>query len=113
MFYILMLYFVTAFVLMQFCHNKTFYFYFSSVVILSTTLIPYIYIIFSVGPSFYYLFFFICLQYVTKLTIYDKCVCLLVFNVTFNNISVISWRSVILVEETEGPGENNRPVASH
>jgi len=27
-----------------------------------------------------------------------------------NNISVISWRSVILVEET---GENLRPVASH
>ena len=24
----------------------------------------------------------------------------MVFNVTFNNISVISWRSVILVEET-------------
>ena len=42
MFYILMLYFVTVFVVMQFCHNKTFYFYFSSVVIFSTTLIPYI-----------------------------------------------------------------------
>jgi hypothetical protein len=25
---------------------------------------------------------------------------LLVFNATFNNISVISWRSVLLVEET-------------
>ena len=31
-----------------------------------------------------------------------------VFNVTFNNTSVISWRSVLLV-----PGENQRPVASH
>jgi hypothetical protein len=40
-------------------------------------------------------------------------VCLMVFNVTFNNISVISWWSVLLVEETEGPGENHRPVASH
>ena len=30
-----------------------------------------------------------------------------------NNISVISWRSVLLVEETEGPGENHRPIASH
>jgi hypothetical protein len=40
-------------------------------------------------------------------------VCLLVFNATFNNISVILWRSVLLVEETEGPGENHRPVASH
>ena len=29
-------------------------------------------------------------------------VCLMVFNVTFNNISVISWRSVLLVEETGG-----------
>ena len=33
-------------------------------------------------------------------------VCLMVFNATFNNISVISWRSVLLVEETEGPVEN-------
>jgi hypothetical protein len=31
-------------------------------------------------------------------------------NVTFNNISVISWRLVLLEEET---GENHRPVASH
>ena len=36
----------------------------------------------------------------------------MVFNTTFNNISVIS-RSVLLVEETKGPGENHRPVASH
>ena len=28
-------------------------------------------------------------------------VCLMVFNVTLNNISVISWQSVLLVEETE------------
>ena len=34
-------------------------------------------------------------------------VCLIVFNATFNNISVISWRSVVLVEETGGPGENH------
>ena len=27
------------------------------------------------------------------------------FNTTFNNISVISWWSVLLVEETGGPGE--------
>jgi len=37
----------------------------------------------------------------------------MVFNATFNIISVISWRSVLLVEETEAPGENHRPVASH
>jgi hypothetical protein len=28
----------------------------------------------------------------------------MVFNTTFNYISVISWRSVLLVEETEVPG---------
>jgi hypothetical protein len=37
----------------------------------------------------------------------------LVFNATFNNISVISWRSVLLVKETGVIGEYNRPVASH
>ena len=36
----------------------------------------------------------------------------MVFNATFNNISVISWQSVLLVEETGVPGENHRPVAS-
>jgi len=35
-------------------------------------------------------------------------VCLMVFNATFNNISVISWRSVLFLEETGGPGENHR-----
>jgi hypothetical protein len=35
-----------------------------------------------------------------------------VFNATFNNISVISWWSDLLVEETRAPGENHRPVAS-
>ena len=34
------------------------------------------------------------------------------FNATFNNISVILWRSVLLVEETGVPGVNHRPVAS-
>ena len=37
----------------------------------------------------------------------------MVFKATFNNISVLSWRSVSLVEETRVPGENHRPVASH
>ena len=35
------------------------------------------------------------------------------FNATFNNISVISWWSVLLLEEDRAPGENHRPVASH
>ena len=36
----------------------------------------------------------------------------MVFNSTFNNISVISWRSVLLVEKTGVPGENHR-LTSH
>jgi hypothetical protein len=34
----------------------------------------------------------------------------MVLNATFNNILVISWRSVLLVEETGGLKENHRPV---
>ena len=34
----------------------------------------------------------------------------MVFNTTFNNVSVISWWSVLLMEET---GENHQPAASH
>jgi len=36
----------------------------------------------------------------------------MVFNTTFNNISVISWWSVLLLEETLVPGENHRPAVS-
>jgi len=50
---------------------------------------------------------------ITVYTFYGLFVCLMVLNATFNNISVISWRSVLLVEETGGPGENHRPVTSH
>jgi len=35
------------------------------------------------------------------------------FNATFNNISIISWRLVLLVQETGAPEENHRPVVSH
>ena len=44
---------------------------------------------------------------------YDRRGRVIVFNATFNNISVISWRSVLLVKETGVYGENHRPVASH
>jgi hypothetical protein len=39
----------------------------------------------------------------------------IVFNATFNNISVISlsWQSVLLVEETRETVENHSPAASH
>jgi len=34
----------------------------------------------------------------------------MVFNTTFNNISLISWQSVLLVEQT---WENHQPITSH
>jgi len=43
----------------------------------------------------------------------------MMFNATYNNISVVlvlsvvSWRSVLLVEETRGAGENHRHAASN
>jgi len=38
----------------------------------------------------------------------------MVFNATFNNIiSAISWRSVLLVEETRMLGGKHRPIASY
>ena len=37
----------------------------------------------------------------------------MVFNATLNNISALSWQSVLLMEQTGVPGENHRPVASH
>jgi hypothetical protein len=36
----------------------------------------------------------------------------MVISATFNNISAISWRSVLLVEEIGVPGENHRPAAT-
>jgi hypothetical protein len=38
---------------------------------------------------------------------------LLVFNATFSNISAISWRPVLVVEEDGVPGENHRSWASY
>jgi hypothetical protein len=34
------------------------------------------------------------------------------FHATFSNISAISWRPVLVVEEAGVPGENHRPWAS-
>jgi len=39
--------------------------------------------------------------------IYPNMGWVMVFNATFNNISVISWRSILLVEETGVPRENH------
>jgi hypothetical protein len=40
----------------------------------------------------------------------ERLIWLMVFNAIFNNISVISYPSVLLVEET---GENHRIAVSH
>jgi hypothetical protein len=37
----------------------------------------------------------------------------MVFKATSSNMSVISWRSVLLLMETREPEENHRPAASH
>ena len=37
----------------------------------------------------------------------------MVFNTNSYNISVISWRSVLLVEKTGVPEENDQPTISH
>ena len=42
-----------------------------------------------------------------KENLLDRWFGFMVFNVTFNNISAISWRSVLLVEETGVPVENH------
>ena len=44
-----------------------------------------------------------------RVVVCENRVRIIVFNATFNNISVILWKSVLLVE----PGENYRPDASH
>jgi hypothetical protein len=38
---------------------------------------------------------------------------ILVCSATFSNISAISWRPVLVVEEVGVPGENHRPWASN
>jgi hypothetical protein len=50
--------------------------------------------------------------------LYNFCKCKIIIridqnNATFNNISVISWQSVLLMEETGVPGENHRLATSH
>jgi hypothetical protein len=52
------------------------------------------------------------IQYVVFVIVLRR-VRVIVFNATFNNISVISWWSVLLVEETGIPGKNYWHVASH
>ena len=46
-------------------------------------------------------------------SIFSDCMGFMVFNTIFNNISIISWLSVLLVEETRLLGGNHRPAAIH
>jgi hypothetical protein len=47
-------------------------------------------------------------------SLYDLMIDLiLVCKATFSNISAISWRPVLVVEEAGVPGENHRPWASN
>ena len=52
-----------------------------------------------------------------QMILWKRCVQMLiwfiVFNSTFINISTISWRPVLVVEEAGVPGENHRPWASN
>ena len=57
--------------------------------------------------------YYICCCLDTQLCISIADVQVMVFNATFNNISVISWQLVLQVEETGVPRENHPPVASH
>jgi hypothetical protein len=45
--------------------------------------------------------------YEMKIPPFFMFVCLMVFNATVNNISVILWRPVLVVEEAGIPGENH------
>ena len=75
------------------------------------------------GPLFFKLkvvsVFQVCLSnlWITQLILHISIIrfdliWLSVLNVTFSNISAISWRPVLVVEEAGVPGENHRPWAS-
>jgi hypothetical protein len=55
----------------------------------------------------------VVVRYHGKKTICKLSIDLVGFIVTFNNISVISWQSVLLVDETVVPEENHQPVARY
>ena len=63
-----------------------------------------------VSSNFFYYIFKQHSQFNTKVNNTRVGLGFMVFNTTFNNISVISWCSILLVEEI---GENHQPVANH
>jgi hypothetical protein len=58
---------------------------------------------------------YIDLEYQMKQTFFERNMIdwFFEFNATFSNISAISWRPVLVVEESGVPGENHRPWASN
>jgi len=54
-----------------------------------------------------------CREYVNGMQIFFIWHDIWCFNTTFSNISTISWRTVLVVEEAGVPGENHRPWASN
>ena len=55
----------------------------------------------------------ICLLFFVSLPIDIFRARVVLFNATFNSISVISWRLVLFDEETGIPGQNHRPPVCH
>ena len=60
-----------------------------------------------------YLFQINRLLYILRDQVYSVLIWFMVLNATFNNISITSLQSVLLVEETGVPEENHQPAASH
>jgi hypothetical protein len=52
------------------------------------------------------------LNTINQIIIDSNLLSIMIWFMVFNNISAISWRLVLLVEETGVPGENHRPAAS-
>ena len=63
----------------------------------------------NIDPQLYHIYYFLR----RRIHIRMEGLGVMVFTATFSNISVISWRSDLLVEETGVPGEDHSPVASH
>ena len=74
------------------------------------------------GCPFFIAPFFISNVYMKRLSVWNwiiedvdkqkQLLGVIVINATFNNISAMSWQSVVLVKETGVPREHNRPATS-
>jgi hypothetical protein len=57
------------------------------------------------------LYFFLAISNMSVGVFLGATTIFIVLNTTFNNISAISWRPVLVVEKAGVPGENHRPWA--